>query len=248
MTTTTDATIEVATVDLRHALQAVTPHAEKNKTGDNAVDHRVRLVFAAEELYVLATNGTTTGCAAVPIDADSRDERFAADDGAFLVDITPRQARLVVSHFAVGRGSGDEMDEMLELNATTKALTITDSGGLFEGESVEFPTLDTASNYPDVPAILGRALAGVGATQVGKPLVADGTVLSLFRQASDAYGQPLEHLATGTEDSRGFVIACGAWFRGTVESRHNDDDWQKQRESSHRSWLGRFPAAKLAAV
>lgn len=248
MTTTAEATIEVPTIHLRRALQAVIPHAEKNKTGDNSVEHRVRLSFAASELFVLATNGTTSGAAAVPIEEDNRKERFAADDGAFIVDVTPRQAGLIVSQFAVGRGSGDEMDEMIRLKATTKLLTLTDSGGMFEGEAVEFPILDTASNYPDVPGMLGRALAGVGATPVGKPLVVDADVLKLFKAAGDAYGKPLEHLATGTEDSRGFVIACGPWFRGTVESRHNDDDWQKAREASHRAWLGRFPAKKLAAV
>jgi hypothetical protein len=248
--TVTEATIEVATPDLRKALTAVLPLAEKNSSGDNGVEHRIRLSFAAEELYVLATNGMVSGCAAIGIDADSRDERFAADDGAFTVDITPRQARMILRQFKAVRGpeAAGEMDEAIELYATTEKLRCTDTGGLFVGESLEFPILDTATSFPDLPAIIGRGLASVGATQVGKPLVVDGAVLALFKPASAAYDKPLDIRSTGDPDSPGFLVACGPWFVGLVASRHGNDDLKATRESAHRAWLGRFPAAKLAAV
>lgn len=250
MTTTAEATIEVATPDLRKALTAVLPLAEKNSSGDNGVEHRIRLSFAASELYVLATNGMASGAAAVGIDKDDRKERFAADDGAFLVDITPRQARMILRQFKAVRGpeAAGEMEEVLCLHATTSTLNVSDAGGLFVGEAVEFPTLDPASSYPDLPAIIGRGLASVGSTQIGKPLVVDGTVLALFKPASAAYDKPLDIRSTGDPDSPGFLVACGPWFVGLVASRHGNDDLKQTRESAHRAWLGRFPAAKLAAV
>ncbi len=248
--TVTEATIEVATPDLRKALTAVLPLAEKNSSGDNGVEHRIRLAFAASELYVMAANGIVSGAAAVPIDSDSRDERFAADDGQFLVDISPRQARLFLRQFKAVRGpeAAGEMDEQIELYATTEKLRLTDSGGLFVGEALEFPTLGVASDFPDLPAILGRGLGSVGSTQVGKPLVVDGAVLALFKPASAAYEKPLDIRSTGDPDSPGFLVACGPRFVGLVASRHGNDDLKATRESAHRAWLGRFPAAKLAAV
>lgn len=250
MTTTAEAKIEVGTADLRKALQAVLPHAEKNSSGDNGVEHRVRLSFGASEMLVMATNGLTTGVATVKIDADSRAERFAADDGAFVVDITPRQATMILRQFKVTRGpeAAGEMDEAIELHASDGHLKLSDVGGLFVGEAVEFPTLGIDSAYPDLQAMVGRALAGVGATQVGKPLVVDGRLLKLFAAASNVYDRPLDARASGDPDSPSWVIGCGPVFVGVVSSRHAEGDIKRTREAAHRAWLERLPAPKLATA
>jgi hypothetical protein len=250
MTTATEATIEVPTGDLRKALAAVLPLAEKNSSGDNGVEHRIRLAIAESELYVMATNGLVSGAAAVPIDADSREVPLADDDGAFRIDITPRQVTMILRQFKAVRGpeAAGEMNETIELHATLNTLHVQDVGGLFVGEALEFPILEASTTFPDLPGLLGRGLASVGASPVGKPLVVDGAVLALFKPASTAYGKPLDIRSTGDPESPGFVVACGPWFVGLVSSRHGNDDLKAPRESAHRSWLGRFPAAKLAAV
>lgn len=245
------ATVRVATIDLRRALDAVVQHAEKNITGDNAVEHRVRLSFDRDHVVCMATNSSTTALARVPIiaDSDSRKMRFAADDGAFQVDITPRHVALILQHFKVA-GTGEPRQEELELAAHASdggaagSISVEDVGGLFAGESVEFQCLEFATGFPAVMDIVGRAVAGIGTTPIGKPLVADGWLLSRFRRASDMYDQPLDVRATGTPESRGFVVLCGRHFVGTVESRHSDDDWQKRREQAMREWLEFLPKPK----
>jgi hypothetical protein len=248
VTTATEVTIEVATVDFRRALTAVVPHAEKNKTGDNGVMHRFRLCIDASEVYLLATNGQTTGLAAVPIQSDDRSVRFEPDDGPFWVDLLPRHSALILQHFPISTGSGSDMDEMLELKATTKEFRVQDVGGLWAGDSVLFKQADPTTDYPDLIGPLSRALAERGSTPAPKPLVASAQLLKLFQGAGDAYGEPIELYSTGTNSSRGFVVACGTQFVGTVESRHQDDDGMRRRDAAHMRWLERFPAATLTAV
>lgn len=248
MTTEAEATIQVATIDLRRAFQAVAPHAEKNKTGDNAVEHRIRMCFADGEVYVMATNGATVGLAVVPIHEDSRAERFAPDDGSFWVDLTPRHLKLMLQHFSLSTGSGADMDEMLEWRVTTGEVTVKDVGGLWTGESVTFQQVDADSSYPDIIGALAPALAMRSSAPSSKPLVAAGSLIRLFQAASDAYDSPVEFYSTGSESARGFVVQVGSRFVGTVESRHLDDDGMKRRQSAYTKWLERFPAPQLKAV
>lgn len=248
MTTEADATIQVATIDMRKALQAVAPHAEKNKTGDNAVEHRVRLSFDASEVYVMATNGHTTGLAVVPIQDDSRSVRFAVDDGPFWVDLSPRHVKLILQFFTESTGSGTDMNEMLELKATTTSLTIRDVGGLWAGEGVTLEQLEFDTDFPNIIGMLTPALAEAGSTPAGKYLVTPASLLKLFAGAGKAYAEPLVIKPTGTDSSRGFLVEVGSRFVGTVESRHLDDDGLKNRDKAHMRWLDRFPAKKLTAV
>lgn len=249
MTTEIDVTIQVATIDLRSALESVKPHAEKNKTGDNAVEHRIRLCFDASEVYCMATNGSTLGLALSPIQDDNRATRFAPDDGPFWVDISPRQVALILQQFTTGSGSGAEMNEMLELTATTKTLTISDVGGFWKGEKVTYPQLDFDTSYPDIIGMLAPALAEAN-NPAGrdKNLVASADLLKLFAAAEHAYGQPPVFKPTGTDASRGFLVQVSDRFVGTVRSSHLDGDGMKKRDAAHVKWLERFPAQKLTAV
>lgn len=248
MTTEVEATIQVATVDLRKALQAVKPHAERNKTGDNAVEHRIRLSFDASEVYVMATNGQTIGLAVVPIQDDSRAERFAADDGAFWIDLSPRHVRLILQFFEISTGSGSDMEEMLELHATTAQLTIRDIGGLWAGEGITLEQVEFDTDFPNLIKMLAPALAEAGnPSSAGKHLVVSGQLLRLFEAASKAYG-PLVIKPTGTDASRGFIVQAGDRFVGVVSSKHLDEDGMKNRDKAHMRWLERFPAPVLTAV
>lgn len=251
MTTTVSARLTVATPDLRDAFAAVLPHVHQTSTDDHELQHRMRLSFARDHLYVLASNGYSAALAIVSIENDSRVERFAADDGTFVVDITPRQAKLVLQQFKAKPTDPDGVEQLLDIDVDTKRIRITDAAGLFAGESAEYPYAEPSTQFPDLVGVISRALHGAaGEAQPGKALVTDGKTLALFKAAAVTYGQPLQIEPTGTSESRGFVVSCGESFLGLVSSRHQDDDSLKRRDAWRRGWLERLPksGAALAAV
>lgn len=252
MTVSLTAQVTVATGDMRDALRAVVPHAEPNKTGDNAVEHRLRLVLDAEHVNVLAANGTTAALAIVSIEEDSRRERFAVDDGPLIIDITPRQARLVLHQFKAKATDPDGVDQQLALRVLGdgEGLELTDVSGLFAGESIRFPGVGVSDEFPDVAGLITRAVANANQPTPPKPLTSDGTTLALFKPASVVYRQPLVVEPTGTPESRGFLVSCGESFLGVVSSRHQDDDSLKRRDAWRRSWIRRLglESKALAAV
>lgn len=245
MATTTEVTLEVSLPEFRKAITAVTPHAEPTKTGDE-ISHmsRVRLTAAKNELLVAAGNSITTALAAVPIEEDSRAERFAADDGVFDCDVTPGFLRTVLHAFKVAGDSASGEDQFAQLRFTTEAITITDVSGLFPGREMTEPLLPRSTQFPGIVGALSEALAQVGTTQVAKPLVANGAALGLFRAAAVAYNRPLQFEGTGTAEARGFVVLCGSQFIGVVSSRHNDDDSLAKRDAERHRHLVRLGLAK----
>lgn len=250
MTVTLKADIQVATSDLRNALRAVLPLSNPLITGDHDAEHRIRFAFLEHWVFVVASNGSGTALAKVAVQADSRQIEFTAEDGPIIVDLTPRRARLILQQFKA-KPSDPDVGQLMEfgIDVTEETLTVSDIGGLWsEGESNRYPIEDPSDSFPDVIRITAQALAGVGATQVGKALVTDGRVLRLFETASRVYEQPLQIEATGSSESRGFTVSCGADFLGTLSSAHQDDDSLKKRNRHRMNWLELIPAQKLQAV
>jgi hypothetical protein len=244
------ADVKVATADLRKAFKAVKPHGSKVKTGDDQAEYRVRLVFSTGWLFVCASNGASTGLAKVQIVDDSRGRDFAVDDGPMVVDLQPRRVPLIMQQFKAKPGD-PSVDQLIEftIDLDDDYLDLTDIGGLWsEGESVRYPIDAPNTAFPDVIGITSKALANIGATSTGKALVTDSRILALFKDAGEAYDAPLQIEATGSAESRGFVVSCGSHFLGTLESRHNDDDSLKKRNSARMAWLELIPARKLEAV
>lgn len=242
MAVTLTAEVMVDTRDLRNALRAVVPHAEQNKTGDNGVEHRVRLVLDAQHVNVLASNGSTAAMAIVSIEEDTRRERFAVDDGPLIVDLTPRQARLLLHQFKAKATDPEGVDQILQLRvlADGEGLEVADWSGLFAGESIRFPGVGVSDGFPDVVGIITKALAGASGSPSPKPLTADGGTVALFKPASVVYDQPLTVEPTGTPESRGFLVSCGESFLGVISSRHQDDDSLKRRDGWRHGWLRRL--------
>jgi len=250
MTVTLKADIQVATPDLRNALRAVLPLSNPLVTGDHDAEHRVRLAFVEHFLFVIASNGSGTALAKVAVKQDSRTIEFTAEDGPIIVDLTPRRARLLLQQFKA-KPSDPDVGQLMEfgIDVAEETFTVSDIGGLWsEGESNRYPIEDPSDSFPDVIRITAQALAGIGSTQVGKPLVTDGRVLRLFETASRVYDQPLQIEATGSSESRGFTVSCGADFLGTLSSTHQDDDSLKKRDRHRMAWLDLIPAQKLVAV
>lgn len=245
MAVTTEVTLEVPLAPLRAALTAVTPHSEPTKTGDDVSEmSRVRLTAAKTELHVLACNESgTAALAAVPIESDSRAERFAADDGEFSVDIAPGAARLLLRDFKAGAPGVEADQDVVKIVVGDTRITVSDASGLLKdsfGLEVSQQALPLSADYPNVQDILSQALARAGESQASKPLVTQGRLWALFRHAAVAYGRPLRMEGSGGADARGFIVICGPAFIGAVSSRHNDDDSLAKAQAERRAHLERL--------
>lgn len=245
MAVTTECTLEAPLIPLRQALSSVVVHAEPTKTGDGTSElSRVRLTAAKSELHVAACNDSgTAAMAAVPIETDSRSERFAADDGEFAVDLTPGAVRLILRDFKAGPADVAASEDMVKLTITDTRIVVSDASGLLKdafGLEVSQNLLQFSADYPPVLEVLRDALARAGEAQTAKPLVTGGRSWALFRHAAVAYGRPLRAEATGGADARGFIVLCGSAFVGAVSSRHNDDDSLAKAQAERRAHLERL--------
>lgn len=262
-----EATFDVALDSLVAAIRAVEPHAEQT-AGRKGDDILARVRFRAElgELHVVATNGVTAALATVPIDpdSDSRTDRVAEDDGTFTVDADPAEVRQIVARFVKGRSSKKGAPRRtLRLHWTDRTLRLTDiteaqatlTGDMPEddrGDLGELPARDLGilvvppvADYPDVIGDVSKALAGIGETVEGKPLVTPWSVLGMFRGAAVAYGSELQIDGTGPATARGFVVTCGSWFAGTIPSRHADADSLARRRRARLTLLHRLIGTEL---
>ena len=249
MATASECTLKVPLVSFRNAIASVVVHAEPTKTGDEANGlSRVRLVAGKSELFVVACNNTTPALASVRIVEDSRAERFAKDDGEFSVDIAPGLAKDLRRMLYPMRDDVDASQQIAELHITTEKITATDVSGLWPGSAVIKPLLPFSTEYPDVVAILAKALGAAGEAQTAKPLVTAGGPLGLFRHAATAYDRPLQFEGTGPATSRGFIVWCGPEFIGSVSSAHNDDNSLARRDAERRAHLERLGLQPALAV
>lgn len=260
MTVTTRAQVKVGTVDMRAAIKAVKAHGSKTKSGsDDLAEFRIRLILAERWIYVCASNGTSTGLAKARLRSDTRGASgkidgepgpLDKDDGPLVVDLQPRHGPLMLQMFKA-KQANSEVDQLLEIDVDTEEgdIRFTDIGGLWtSGEALVLPFDDPAEGFPDVLAVTSRAIAGIGTSPIGKQLVTDPQVLTLFKDAGKAYGADLVIESTGTPESGGFVVSCGPDFLGLLESRHGTDDSLSKRDTYRRAWLKLLPAQKLVAV
>lgn len=247
----------VGTGDLRNALQAVRPHADKTKTGGDGdgACHRVRFSFGLRELVVMATNITTSAVATVDLLTPDgqliRDSIDAADENGtvpqnVIVDVIPAKAANLLTAFKAAPHDPEGIAQMMRFDVLDDGLEVTDVSGLFAGDSYVMQGAGKGSGFPDVWGTCRAALQAAGGSP--KPLTAAGKHLDLFKKASVVYETPLTIEPTGTPESRGFVVLCGPKFIGTISSGHNDDDSLSKRDAARRRWLHRFDGRALAAV
>jgi len=254
MSVTRKATIEVKLLPLRQALQAVQPHRSKVKTGDDEAMYRVRLVFSAGWLFVMATNGSTSALAKAGLFTDSRGAlgKLDPDDGPIVVDLTPAQVPLILAKFKPNQAESAAQQLIvftIDLDPADPFIKLTDTGGLWSnGWAEEYPIDPPAEAFPDVIRIAGDALQRSAESNQPKDLVTDPKLLALFKAAGTAYDAPVRIRATGTPDSRGFIVTCGSDFVGTIESKHGDDGGTKNRDAALLDWLNLIRPANLKAV
>lgn len=254
MAVTMQASIKVGTVEVRHALKSVYAHHNKTKTDDGIALHRIRLTLGKGYLFVAATNGTSTGLAKIRTVEDSRGDDAAMwdpDDGPIIVDLQPRHVPILLQQYKA-KAAASDVDQLISITADCASgeVAFEDIGGLWSsGERTTFQFDDPHAGMPDVIAMSGTALAAVaGQAERGKPLVQDGKILSLFKDAAVQYQAPLQIRSTGSVESRGFVVQCGPNFIGCVSSQHDDGDGMKKRDQWSMEWLRILDPRKLAVV
>lgn len=237
MTDFTECTLKVGIVPLRAALLSVVPHADPPKLGDEDLTlARVRFIAGRSELLIVATNeskdGKSSAQAAVPIEADSRREVFAPDDGPFIVDMHPAKVRDIARQIKPVKADkdgdpGPTATGWADLTLELDHATVADVSGLWPGTRLTVPLLDYRVEYPDVPAVIGRALEQ--ADGKFKPLCLSAGVASRFETAAEQYEAELQWEPTGTADSSGYVVLCGDYFAGAVETNHGSAGGVKAR-------------------
>lgn len=242
-----EATFTVALDALVAAVRAVEPHALRGRKGGDVLQS-VRFVANPELLHVVATNGTTAAAALVPIDPDSdtRGTRLAEDDGTFTLDADPAEVRQIVSLFTKGASSKkDAKRRTIRLHWTDRMLRLTDITEQSETLDLDSPDLDDvpargldvlvyppSGDYPPVLDDLRAALAAVGESTQGKPLVSAWQTLALFgalgavAPKADVAIEP-----SGSSQARGFVVTAGSWFVGTLPSRFDTDSLARRRRA-----------------
>lgn len=250
MAVTQACTLQVDIADLQHAISSVVVHSEKQRIGDEQVSTcRVRLTAGATHLVVSATDSRTVGMAWVPILADSRGKRFAKDDGPFVVDLYPKQARQIGGAITPILSDGEATGEA-ELALALDTVTISDLTGKYPDTSTTVPTIEqeqTATldgteslGYPNLARHLGEAFTrGMGAV---RSLLPPSGTLARFEAASRAYGQPLvvEQVGGETPGEGAWLVWCGERFAGLVVDRREDDAETRRRASRRLGYLKRL--------
>lgn len=249
------------TIAFRQALRAVLPHADKTKTGGDGTTalHRVRLAFGLAWVAVMATNGATSAIAWAPLtDEDGKliDPIGRSDDQGMLpledviVDWEPRHVRRILSMFPVTKGEKDGMTQVLSLRHDADGTDLEDISGMVEGDGMHCAFVPLSHGFPDVWGLVSAAMHAAGQPPHVKPLTTAGLHLLGFNAAAVAYESQLTIRPTGTAESRGFVVTVDGIdrFAGTIESRHQDDDSLKRRDSAQQRLLARLARRQLQAV
>lgn len=254
MAVTLEFECEVSLRGLRQALSAVVVHAEPTKSGDEVSPLcRLRLVFARDEILVMASNSLTTAMASVDIDdgTDTRRERFAADDGEYVLDLDPGVARKILQQFKVARPTADAAAGILVHG--NGFVSIEDRDGLLPGMLSRYPHLSLSDSFPDVRRVLREAAAQASGASGAKALIAESKALRMFAAAPVQYGRPLTFEAVGRSGQRGWWVWCGPHFQGLISSVDPGGDSLARRDSERmghlrRVGLGPDPVAEAEAA
>ena len=229
-------TVVVGTHDLRAALTAVVPHAEKNP--DFETFRRVRLEIGPENITVAATDRISAGLAIVSVweteDSTSSDT---------ILDITPEQVDKILRIFKAPKDKGDEPSAILRLEVGDNYFTVTDVSGLpgIDGQSMTQPRTATDDSYPDIPHLISRSRHGE--LRWVEQFAANGDRLSAFRIAGAVYQQPVVIEARTT--TQALSITVGESFVGVLMPVVIGEDRDVEMKEWNEAWHRRLPDPTL---
>jgi len=225
-------TVVVGTHDLRAALTAVRPHAEKN--ADFETFRRVRLEINGENVSVVATDRVSAGLAIVSV---WETEDSLAEEA--ILDLTPEQVDKILQIFKAPKDKGDEPSAILRLEVGDNFFTLTDVSGLpgIDGQSMTQPRTATDDAFPDVPHLVARSRAGE--LRWVEQFAANGDRLAAFRIAGVVYQQPVVIEARTT--TRALSITVGESFLGVLMPITIGEDRDVEMKEWNAAWSRRLP-------
>lgn len=231
----------MATADLRNALAAILPLAQKSQ--NVPVHHRVRFTYTPDPggdvLLVMATQTGVMGLARVPIIETITKPDITARRAPHICDVTLEPARKIgqLFHAAATRDSS-VVGDTVRVRITTEHITITDVAGLWEGQEHRWPRLAIAATFPDLPGIGGSVLTG-SPQPAGMSVALDGTKFGLFTKAAKVFGDPV--LVTHTDVDGAVCIRIGAKFVGSIMPTTLADDLAAEAETARQAWSSLLP-------
>lgn len=220
--------------DLRAALQAVIPHASRDK--DDPFLRRVRLTPFGVNVEVSATDRSTIGLAVVSL--------LESDGEGDVVDLHPDEVAQVLTVFpAPGRGE----ESALRIATTDAEVTFTDVGGLLDGNSLTLARMTPEETFPDLRRMFAGRLEGADVT--GEAWF-QSEHLKRFAAAQRAYGRPLIFDRV-PEPARIWRISCGESFLGLLTQVRADEDAAIEAKRWREAWIERLgvdPVSRPAGV
>jgi hypothetical protein len=213
--------------DLRAALQAVTPHASKDKEDPRM--RRVRLMPFGVNLEVGASDRQTIGLALVSL--------WDSDGEGDVIDLDPGEVHQILTVFPAP-GRSDEQ-ATIRIEADDAEVTFTDVGGLLEGNSLTLARMTPEETYPNLRGMFVGRLDGADVT--GESVV-QSEHLKRFAAAQRAYGLPLV-IDRVPEPARVWSIRCGESFVGLVTLVRVDEESQARSDSWRDAWNERLTDA-----
>lgn len=220
--------VSIGTDDLRAALRSVIVHAGPAKLERF---HRVRLDVGDQNLTVSATDGHAAALAIVSI-LEHLDPELAA------FDLTPGDVRKLLAIFDTGtKGDTVEGERTLRVEVTDERVILTDSSGLFEGDSLELQRAPFDSSFPDIGGTYAQVRAG--GVRGSADLRLNGLTLADFSAASKQYGAPLILEPTGHVSP--LLLSCGESFLGMLTPIRQDEEAAAETLAWRRAWDQRLP-------
>lgn len=215
----------VQTNDMRAALTSVAPHASRDK--DDASLHRVRCELDDQNLTLTATNRYTAALGIVSV-------WELADGEVGTFDFSPTDCAELLALFK-SAGSEEERGDTLEIEVGRTEVSITDTGGLFNGKALRLPRLPHGLSFPPVTQAVAEA-AHQPVEGTGRWLV-DAGLLALFAKAGRAYGKALSLTPT---KRRAQLVTCGDSFLGLIMPIVSEDI-DGQINTWMVDWFNRLP-------
>ncbi|MHA7275349.1 hypothetical protein ACX80O_02280 [Arthrobacter sp. Hz1] len=232
--------LDVNTLDLRKALQAVIPHAST----DTNVPSICCVNFTATDtnLFVTATNRYTLGHAITSVwEVDG----LTGDINKDSFTLTPDVAKELLGLFkSGGKQPEDEMGECLRITVEEDSLTFLDVAGLFPGKLFQIPH-EQGEPFPVKWA--NRLISALTAdVKVPDRIATTGKYLRLFSSAAAAYNEPL--LIEPTGEVSQILIACGESFLGLLMPVRASDETElaAKLQEWRRGWYDRLPEIAYA--
>lgn len=225
--------IDVETADFRHALQAVTPHAEREPKITSI--HRVHVAVTPHLLYVSATNRYSVGCATASVfEADGLTGSYEDDQ----FDLTPDLVKEVLMLFRSRSNPDGEIGDVLRIELRDEEIRFTDISGLFPGKTYAIPRVTIDSPFPNIPMLIRTTI--VGDRKAAPMLATASQLVGLFVTSAKVYGEPLVIEPTGT--SSALLMSVGESFIGLLMPRNlkDDDDDAVEIRNARTGWFNRL--------